>query len=309
MPIDDVVAVDIAAGIAERADLPVATNLANLSVSLAAEKQLVQAGSDTIAKPQIVQPSADSREIESYTTQTGDSVTEIAAQFGISPETLKWANDLSSDALEPGRKLVIPPIDGVVHEIKSGETVKAIADKYKASPERIIAYNDLELSGLKGKKEIIIPGGNLPLTERPGYVAPAPISTYTASYGAITPWGNASASVGNRYAFGNCTWYAYERRAELGRPIGSFWGNAATWALLAQSAGYRVDKTPEPGALAQWNAYSGGWINGYGHVGVVESVNNDGTITISEMNNVALGGFNIVNTRTLSVGEVSNFIH
>ena len=95
---------------------------------------------------------------------------------------------------------------------------------------------------------------------------------------------------------------------DLGRPVGSFWGNASTWALNARAAGFVVDNTPEVGAIAQWNAFAGD--SGYaGHVGIVESVNSNGTITISEMNNGSYGGFNIVNSRTLNPESVSNFIH
>jgi len=310
--VDELVATRVAVGIAERADLPIANNVANLSVSLSAESQLSQPDSDVISKPQIVQPSANSREMRSYTAKAGDSVEKVAKQFAISSATIKWANDLSSDALEAGRKLTIPPIDGVVYTVQSGDTVKSIASAYKANVTSIIAFNDLELSGLKKNMKIIIPNGNLPADERPGYVAPvAPIaqSGYTSSYSYGVNPALARASAGNSYAFGNCTSWAFERRMQLGRPIGSFWGNAATWAMYARAAGYRVDNTPEPGALAQWNAYSGDWIGGYGHVAVVESVNPDGTITISEMNNGALGGFNIVNNRTLSPSEVSTFIH
>jgi surface antigen len=79
--------------------------------------------------------------------------------------------------------------------------------------------------------------------------------------------------------------------------------------VAARSAGYLVDRNPEPGAVAQWNAYSDAWIGYYGHVAVVETVNGDGTITISEMNNGSLGGYNIVNRRTIPASSVSNFIH
>lgn len=307
--VDQLVATRVAVGIARRADLPIANNVANLAVSLSAESQLAQTDTAVISKPQIVQPSANSRQMRQYTTQAGDSVEKVATQFGVSADTIKWANNLSSDALEAGRQLTIPPVNGVIYTVQAGDTPQSIASKYKANASDLVAYNDLELSGLTPNKKIIIPNGDMPTNERPGYVTPHSAPAYTASYNyGINP-ALAQASSGNAYAFGNCTYWAYERRAQLGRPIGSFWGNAATWAMYAAAAGYRVDHTPEPGALAQWNAYSGDWIGGYGHVGVVESVNPDGTITISEMNNLALGGFNIVNRRTLSPSEVSNFIH
>lgn len=315
--VDQLVATRIAAGVAERADLPIANNVANLSVSLSAESQLAQTDTNVISKPQIVQPSASSRKVRHYTAKAGDTVDKVAKQFGVSATTIKWANDLSSDALEVGRTLVIPPVDGVMYTVAAGDTVKSIASKYKADPESIVAFNDLELSGLKPDRKIIIPGGNLPADERPGYVAPVAQPSYTASssYGYGIDPVLAGASNGNGYAFGNCTYYAYNRRVQLGLPVGSFWGNAATWAMYASAAGYRVDGSPSVGAIAQWNAYSNSSIGYYGHVGIVEQVYPDGSITISEMNNYAYGGFNVVDNRNgqhIYPGNgdwPSNFIH
>ena len=62
-------------------------------------------------------------------------------------------------------------------------------------------------------------------------------------------------------------YYAFDRRAQLGRSIGSLWGNANNWNYAAKVAGFKVDKTPEVGAIFQTAA------GPYGHVGVVESVN------------------------------------
>ena len=87
----------------------------------------------------------------------------------------------------------------------------------------------------------------------------------------------------NLYTTGQCTYYAFDRRAELGKPIGSLWGNASNWAYSANQAGFNVDHTPEVGAVFQ----SGPGQNGagaYGHVGVVESINSNGSVTVSEMN-------------------------
>jgi surface antigen len=306
--VDQLVATNVAARIAESADLPIATNVANLSVSLTAEHQLAQSDGNAISKPQIVQPTADSRTIQHYVAKAGDTAGIVGQKFGVSANTIKWANNLSTDAISVGKNLIIPPTDGVIYTVKGGDTVASIASKYQANVERIVSFNDLELSGVKAGQTIVVPGGVLPTNERPGYVAPsagASQGAYDGGYSTIDAQ-MAGASAGNRYAFGNCTWYAYERRVQLGLPVGSFWGNAATWAMYARAAGYRVDNTPSVGAIAQWNAYQGGSYYA-GHVGIVESVNSDGSITISEMN--YLYNFNRVTSRTISPSSVSNFIH
>jgi surface antigen len=175
--------------------------------------------------------------------------------------------------------------------------VDSIASRFQANPQRITSYNDLEISGVVAGQQIVVPGGILPADQRPG-ARPATVrgsggSSFVASYR------NASVA-GNRYDYGYCTWYAYQRRAELGRPVGSFWGNASTWASYARGSGYNVSRTPSVGAVMQ-DSYSAG---GYGHVAVVESVGADGSISVSEMN---YAGWNVKSYRTLSAGEAAGY--
>jgi surface antigen len=108
----------------------------------------------------------------------------------------------------------------------------------------------------------------------------------------------------NGYAWGNCTWWAAARRAQLGQPIPNSWGNAASWAVRAGRDGYRVDHSPSPGAIMQ-TPYSAG---GLGHVAIVEQVDADGTWHISEMNVL---GLNIVDhaARTAAAATHYSFIH
>ncbi len=303
LSVDELVATDVAANLAEQTNMPVAVNVANLSVSLAAKSDMAQTNDSAIVKPQIVQPTATSREITTYTTKDGDSVSSVAAGYGLTPDTVKWANNLTSDSLSAGKTLTIPPIDGVVYTVKSNDTLDSVASVYAANKERIVSFNDLEISGLKAGSRIVIPGGSLPEDQRPGYQAP--VSRTTTSYGGGTGYrvnsGISGASAGNRYAWGNCTWYAYERRAQMGRPVGSFWGNAKTWAYFAKSDGYSVGRTPAVGAVLVDTA------GFYGHVAVVESVAPNGDITISEMNNYAYGGYGIVDRRTMSAGQASAY--
>lgn len=106
------------------------------------------------------------------------------------------------------------------------------------------------------------------------------------------------------YAWGNCTRWAATRRAEIGDPIPTSWGNAATWAIRAARDGYLVDRHPTQGSIMQ-TPYSAG---GLGHVAFVESVDPDGTWHISEMNAV---GLDKVDYRALpaSAAAYYSFIH
>ncbi|MGD8373460.1 MAG: LysM peptidoglycan-binding domain-containing protein [Candidatus Woesebacteria bacterium] len=299
--VDQIAAANVATSIAEAANLSVETNVSNLSISLNTKTELAQTDSALLAKPQIISQ-VGRNEILTYTAVAGDTVQGVATKYGISEDTVRWANNLTSDSIEEGKQLKILGATGVLYTAKSGDTAESLASKYKADKDRIITFNDLELTGVKEGNELIIPDGVLPENERPGYVAPAATTT-TSSYSSsstvvasgITVYGN------NGYAYGYCTWYAYNRRAELGRPIGGNWGNAATWAIYAAAAGFRVDKNPEPGAVFQ----VGG---GYGHVGVVEVVNGDGSIEVSEMNYV---GWNIISRRTIPASQITsyNYIH
>ena len=300
--VDNVVASSIAANVASATNLSVAPSVMTLAISTQIESALPSTGNSSISKPQIIELSSAGRKITSYTVAPGDTVDSVAAKFNITATTLKWANDLTSNTLQAGSSIDILPRDGITYVVESGDTVASIAEKYKSNASTITTYNDLEISGVSDGLKIIIPNGELPTTERPGYIAPVVYAT-SASSGSYA--GYRAGSVGNRYAFGNCTWYAYERRAELGRTVGSFWGNAKTWDDSAIAAGYLVNRTPAFGAVLIDEA------GFYGHNAIVEKVNADGSIIISEMNNSAYGGFNIINQRAISAGQAQlyRYIH
>ena len=305
--VDQIAAADVAASVAQSADMGVSAQVASLSISLNSKTDLAQTDSSFISKPQIVSQNTGRKGVISYTTKDGDTVQSVASEFGISEDTVRWANNLTSDSLDAGKELKIPSITGVVYTVKDGDSADSIASKYQADKSRIITFNDAEISGLHAGQQIVIPDGILPENERPGYVAPT-TSTYSTSVASSTnvtaTSATSSVASGNGYAYGYCTYYAYNRRAEIGRPIGGNWGNAVSWASMAAAQGFRVDHTPEAGAVIQ---NGGGWA-GYGHVGVVESVNSDGSLTVSDMN---YDGWNIISTRKVPASSVGsyNYIH
>lgn len=320
--VDEIVATNVAAGIAARANLPIASNIADQSVSLTILSQLAQNDTNTITKPQIVELSAGNRTIKQYVVKEGDTVESIAAQHGITADTLKWTNGLTTSTVAPGKELTILPVDGVLYTVKAGDTVESIAAKFNTTPQTITVFNDLELSGLVNGNKIILPSGVMPVNERPGYQAPrAAVRAFTNSgfsnnsfrYAGGFAGGDVfnirrnvkGTTPGNTNAWGNCTWYAWERRYEMGRPLPSgAMGNAAQWNTSLGAMGYRVDSVPQVGAIFQ----NGG---GYGHVGIVESLQADGSIIVSEMNNYSGGGYNGINDRVIPANQVGmfNYIH
>ena len=297
--VSKVAATNLAASLAQTAELPIASNVSNLSISLHAKEELAQNDDTLIAKPEVVEPeTAATREVTNYKTVAGDTVPSVAQKFDVAQNTVRWANNLDSDALEPGKTLAVPSQDGVVHTVDSADTVDGLANRYRADKERIVLFNDLEEDGLTPGARIVIPDGVAPSAAQPTLSATGATATTASSSNPLAV--SATVSAGNRYEFGYCTFYAFDRRAELGRPIGSFWGNANTWAAYAGAAGFAVNNTPAVGAVFQTTA---GY---YGHVGVVERVNPDGSVYVSEMN---FGGWNMKSNRTFSPSEARSYTY
>jgi len=98
-----------------------------------------------------------------YTVGSGDTLSTIAHQFGITLNTLLWANNLTVRSLiKPGNTLQILPTSGVVHTVKGGDSVIAIAKKYGVNATDVLAYNKMESGkALTVGATLIVPGGEL----------------------------------------------------------------------------------------------------------------------------------------------------
>jgi LysM repeat protein len=82
--------------------------------------------------------------VELYVTQPGDSVASVAARTGLRPATIISLNELDHpELLQPGRKLVVPPTDGVLHVVEPGETLRDIAERYGVGVAALVSVNDL----------------------------------------------------------------------------------------------------------------------------------------------------------------------
>ncbi|NPV06741.1 MAG: M23 family metallopeptidase [Anaerolineae bacterium] len=121
-----------------------------------------------------------------YRVENGDTLSGIAARFGLSMKTVLWANEAlvkAPDSLSIGQELVILPVDGAYHTVAQGETLQAIADRYKVDPEVILSYGGNEIEDpahLVAGTKLIVPGAELPEPPPRVVAVPAQERTYTA---------------------------------------------------------------------------------------------------------------------------------
>jgi len=103
-----------------------------------------------------------SDQVSTYVIRKGDSITQIADMFGVSTNTIYWANDMKrGDKLKEGETLIILPISGAEHTIAKGDTLEKIAKKYNADVDEIAFYNDVTNSKLVVGDKIIIPDAEI----------------------------------------------------------------------------------------------------------------------------------------------------
>ena len=250
--------------------------------------------------------------------------TELSATFTKHKATLA---NLSNEELE-----AIASRDGLVQEKERLAAEKARADAEKAAAQK--AAEEAKEAMLKATEEAVAKAAATPAAATAS--TPATIaakseaaSTTSSSTAAATvattpaPAKAANIVVGGSFAapnpsfvaalnggyFGQCTYYMYNRFAQLGAPIRTTaLGNAAEWPANAAAAGYGVSSTPRAGTAIVFQRGVGGAHPVYGHVGFVERVNADGSLFISEMN---VQGVNVISTRTIpaSVAAQATYIN
>lgn len=79
-------------------------------------------------------------EIVKHTVADGETLQSIGSKFNVSVDTIKWANNLSSEVIKPGQTLDIPPVTGVVHKVAAGDNIYTIAKKYHVDAQNIVNF-------------------------------------------------------------------------------------------------------------------------------------------------------------------------
>ena len=243
---------------------------------------------------------------EANEAQLQNLQSELSATFNKHKATLA---NLSNEELE-----AIAARDGLVQEKE-----RLAAEKARADAEKAAAQKAAEVA-----KEAMLKATEESVAQAAATTAAATVSTpATIAAKSATPAKAANIVVGGSFAapdpsfvaalnggyFGQCTYYMYNRFAQLGSPIRTTGlGNAAEWPANAAAAGYGVSSTPRAGTAIVFQRGVGGADPVYGHVGFVERVNADGSLFISEMN---VQGVNVISTRTIpaSVAAQATYIN
>jgi len=86
-----------------------------------------------------------------YTIQPGDSLSVIAKRYAISVKQLKAFNNLKTDRIRAGKKLILPMLadQQVEHLVKSGESLWKIAKRYNVSITKLKQWNNLSRDRLQ----------------------------------------------------------------------------------------------------------------------------------------------------------------
>ncbi len=278
-------------------------SLNNLTSNLIFPNQVLKVSGSSNSTSNSSRPSTNSGGGSYYTVQAGDSLSLIASKYGTTYQNIMRLNGLNNFFIYPGQKLKVsgtasssnstsnssrPSTNssgGSYYTVQAGDSLSLIASKYGTTYQNIMRLNGLN-------NFFIYPGQKLKVT---GNASTNSGSTTTTNRGYNTPVFNHQ----NLYTWGQCTYHVFNRRAEIGKGISTYWWNANNWDNAAAADGYTIDNRPTVGSIAQTD------VGYYGHVMFVERVNNDGSILVSEMNYSAAPG--ILTYRTVPAYQVNNY--
>lgn len=224
------------------------------------------------------QEKAKNSSISVYVVREGDTLTGIAHMFGVSANTIKWANDIPArGTIRIGQTLTILPVTGVKYTTKGGDTLASIAKKFGADAEEIANFNQIE-GTLAAGTELIIPDGEI--------AAPPQAATSLAKSGGSTSSSSYAGYYMRPLSGGTRTqgvhgYNGVDIAAAVGTPV------------LASAAGEVI--------VAKNN---GGWNGGYGNYVVIKHANGSQTLYAHESSVIVSVGQTVVQGQVIGyVGD------
>jgi murein DD-endopeptidase MepM/ murein hydrolase activator NlpD len=101
-----------------------------------------------------------------YTVKPGDTIGELAINFGLNQDTLLSLNNIrNSRLLQIGQALRIPNQDGIIYTVKTADTLGSIAERHGTSVLAIQTANELFSESIKAGSGLFLPGARLSQTD------------------------------------------------------------------------------------------------------------------------------------------------
>jgi len=195
----------------------------------------------------------DRETITTYTVAPGDTLSQVAERFGVSTNTIRWANDIpAKGTIRVGQKLLILPVTGVRHKVQKGDTLSTIAKKYKGDLSEIANYNGFENNqALIIGTTVIVPDGEIIYSQTQIATTKKNTSTGTAvSQRPSAPGGYFIRPVKGTKTQG---FHGPYNAVDIGAPTGT--------PIVAAASGRVIVAKPE------------GWNGGYGGLTIIEHDN------------------------------------
>lgn len=102
-----------------------------------------------------------------YIVKKGDNLWNIANQYGLTVDELKRINNLDSNLINVGQKLLIPTREDIlqddytIYTVKAGDTLYSIAKSFDVSVEELLTLNKLNSTGLFIGQQLLIPSNGI----------------------------------------------------------------------------------------------------------------------------------------------------
>ena len=99
----------------------------------------------------------DGTDYDTYVVKSGDNLYAIARRYGITVDKLKDINNLSSNLLSVGQKLLVPKNDNKKYVVKAGDSLYKIAGENGTTVTDLINLNELSTTNLSIGQVLYLP--------------------------------------------------------------------------------------------------------------------------------------------------------
>ena len=260
-------------------------NQAAVEQAVAAEQRAVTLATSDEAEAQIrsyigIRPTTMLPPAFSYIIEPGDTVSKIAARFGLQEATIRFNNfDIyDPDLLEVGASIQLPVRDGVIYVVQSHDTLSGVLENYAAELDATLAFPGNGISSpdhITVGQTLLLVGGSASVASG-GYSGSGAGGTWSMP---MFAWPMAVTSISDPFGVPRGNSYGYHTGVDWPAPIGTIVGSTAagmvSFAGWDGGYGYWVEVDHGGGVRSRYAHLNeifvvvGAWVAASDYVGTV----------------------------------------